>query len=140
MAVIGARPATGPWWLGRGIRSRSRVRPRPRPRVRHLGAGRHLRSRLDVRGLLVAIVAAAGLAFLYLGQSSHVAATGYEIDRLQAELAERLGEQEQLILEIGRARSPAEISRQARDELRLVELDDEAITFAPTTTTTSADH
>jgi cell division protein FtsB len=136
MAVIGARPATGPWWLGRGLRPRSRVKARPRPGVRRVSAGRIVRSRLDVRGLLVAILAAAGLAFLYLSQSSHVAATGYEIQRLQAELAERVAEQEQLTLEIGRARSPAEVSERAHSQLRLISLDDLDVTFAPASTDT----
>jgi hypothetical protein len=131
MAVIGARPATTPWFLGR----RPHTRPRRRPHSARGGRRGRARSRLsapaDVRPLLVAIVVAAALALFYLSQSTHVAATGYEIDTLQASLAERRAEQQQLIWAIGQARSPAEITRRARTELRLVPLEPGAVTFAP---------
>jgi len=130
MAVIGARPATGPWFLGGRRRPRSRRRSQPRIRQRLTGAGRRVRQRIDVRGLLVAITAAAALALFYLSQSGHVAATGYEIQQLHAALAERQAEQQQLILRIGQARSPAEIARRATQRLHLVPLDPAAITFA----------
>ena len=81
--------------------------------------------------MLIAIVVAATLAFFYLSQSTHVAATGYEIDALESTLTERRAEQQQLIWAIGQARSPAEISRRAITELRLVPLEDGAVTFAP---------
>lgn len=87
--------------------------------------------RIDVRPLLVAIVVAAGLALFYLSQSTRVAATGYEIDALEATLAQRQAEQQQLIWAIGQARSPAEITQRAKSELRLVPLEDEAVNFAP---------
>lgn len=131
MAVIGARPATNPWFLGR----RSRPRPRPGPqsarRGRRASSGRRVAPRIDVRPLLVMIVVAAGLALFYLSQSTRVAATGYEIDALEATLAEERAEQHQLIWAIGRARSPAEITERATNELRLVPLEDGAVTFAP---------
>ncbi|MGI8657994.1 MAG: hypothetical protein ACR2K4_04385 [Candidatus Limnocylindria bacterium] len=73
---------------------------------------------------------AAGLALFYLSQSTRVAATGYEVDALEAALAERHADQQQLIWAIGEARSPAEITQRARTELRLVPLEDEAVTFA----------
>jgi cell division protein FtsB len=79
--------------------------------------------------MLIAIIAAAGLAFFYLSQSSHVAATGYEIDSLEAELAALVADQQQLLLQIGNARSPAEITRRAREELHLVPIEDESIQF-----------
>ena len=79
----------------------------------------------------MAIVVAAGLALFYLSQSTRVAATGYEIDALEATLSARRAEQQQLIWAIGEARSPAEITRRARAELRLVPLEDGAVTFAP---------
>jgi cell division protein FtsB len=88
----------------------------------------------SISSVLVAITAAAGLGLFYLSQSSHVAATGYEIDELQARLAELRGAQQQLVLEIGEARSPAVIEDRARKKLRLVLLPDEAVTFAPTPT------
>jgi len=88
-------------------------------------------TRLDVRPLLMAIAVAAALAFFYLSQSTHVAATGYEIDSLEAALAQRRGDQQQLIWAIGQARSPAEITRRAQSELRLIPLEEGAVTFAP---------
>jgi hypothetical protein len=83
-----------------------------------------------VRPLLVAIVVAAGLAIFYLSQSTSVAAGGYEIDSLEATLADRVAQQQQLVLDIGRARSPVVIAERARTELHLVRLDPEVIGFA----------
>ena len=131
MAVIGARPAATPWFLGRRSRPRPRTRPQPARRGRRSSAGRRIGPRIDVRPVLVAIVVAAGLALFYLSQSTRVAATGYEIDALEATLAQRHAEQQQLVWAIGQARSPAEITQRARAELRLVPLEDEAVTFAP---------
>ena len=131
MAVTGARPATSPWFLGRRSRPRPRPRPQPARRGRRASSGRRVAARIDVRPLLVMIVVAAGLALFYLSQSTRVAATGYEIDALEATLAEERAEQHQLIWAIGRARSPAEITERARNELRLVPLEDGAVTFAP---------
>jgi hypothetical protein len=139
MAVIGARPVTSPWFIpGRG-RARPRRRTRPQP-VRRLGrsrASRRAESRLDVRPIIVTIVVAAALALFYLSQSTRVAATGYEIDGLEAALAERMADQQQLIWEIGQARSPAEITRRARVELRLVPLAPGAVTYAAADTDTA---
>ena len=131
MAVIGARPATGPWFLGRRA-PRRRTRPQPVRRARRSRMSTRVATPVDVRPLLVAIVVAAALAIFYLSQSTRVAATGYEIDALEAALAGQRAEQQQLIWAIGRARSPAEITRRARTELHLVPLEDEAVTFAPT--------
>jgi len=83
-----------------------------------------------VSGILVALAAAAGLAFFYLSQSTHVAAIGYQISGLQAQLAELRAEQQQLILETGEAKSPAVIIRRARSYLGLVELPSQSVTFA----------
>ncbi|MGH2445872.1 MAG: hypothetical protein ACRDGD_07520 [Candidatus Limnocylindria bacterium] len=91
---------------------------------------RRARTRVEIRGLLVVIVVAAALALFYLSQSTRVAATGYEIDALEARLAETRAEQQQLIWAIGEARSPAEITQRARAELHLVPLTDDAVTFA----------
>ena len=93
-------------------------------------SSRRVARTVDVRPLLVAIVVAAGLALFYLSQSTRVAATGYEIDALESTLAQRHSEQQQLIWAIGQARSPAEITHRARAELRLVPLEDGAVTFA----------
>ncbi len=135
MAVIGARPATGiPWFGGR---TRSRVRPRPAPRVALRGAARRGREMTSIRGFLAVIVAAAGLGLFYLSQSTHVAATGYLIEDLDARLGAVRAEQERLTWEIARAQSPAVIERRALEELRLVPLDHDVIRFAPASTETT---
>lgn len=131
MAVIGARPVSGPWFIpGRG-RPRRRTRPQTARRIGRSRASKRAESRLDIRPLLVAIAVAAALALFYLSQSTRVAATGYEIDSLEAQLAERQATQQQLISAIGEARSPAEITRRARNELRLVPIEQSAVTYAP---------
>ena len=131
MAVIGARPASHPWFGGGRSRPRPRRRPKAAPRGKRFSAGRRVAPRIDVRPILVAIVVAAGLALFYLSQSTRVAATGYEIDALEATLSQRHAEQQQLISAIGQARSPAEITQRAITDLRLVPLEDGAVTFAP---------
>lgn len=78
--------------------------------------------------MLIAVIA--GLGIFYLSQSARVAATGYEIDGLESVLAQRSAQQQQLMWEIGRARSPAEITRRARVQLHLAPLEDAAVTFA----------
>ena len=83
-------------------------------------------------GLLVAIAAAAGLGLFYLSQSAHVAATGYEIQTLRAQLDQLQAEQQQLVLTLSEARSPAAIERRAREELHLLPLPQEHVTFART--------
>ena len=133
MAVIGARPATGPWFIpGRG-RPRPRTRPQSARRGRRSVARHRVATRLDVRPLLVTILVAAGLALFYLSQITHVAATGYEIDALGSTLAEARAAQQQLIWDISEARSPAEITRRARTELDLVPLAPGSVTYAPAT-------
>ncbi|HEY6608538.1 MAG TPA: hypothetical protein VI277_05010 [Candidatus Limnocylindria bacterium] len=132
MAIIGARPATSPWFGLRRPGSRGRRRPPPASRgIRRKRLASRLRAPTDVRPLLVAIVVTAALAIFYLSQSSSVAARGYEIDGLEAALAEQRAEQQQLVLAIGRARSPSVIAAHARSELNLVPLDPGAVTFAP---------
>jgi hypothetical protein len=79
----------------------------------------------------VVIAVAAALALFYLSQSTRVAATGYEIEALGSLLAERHAEQQQLVLAIGRAQSPAVITHRATTDLHLVPLEDGAVTFAP---------
>jgi len=130
MAICGARPATrfGPF---------GRSRPRPRtvaqPRRRQ-GAGRRTQRVGGVPGVLIGIAAAAGLALFHLSQSSHVAATGYEIADLRAQVAELRAEQQQLIFQIGEARSPAVIERRAKTMLNLVALPRQSVTFAQPST------
>ena len=78
----------------------------------------------------MAIVVAAALAIFYLSQSTGVAARGYEIDDLAVVLADRRAEQQQLIMAVAQARTPAEIERRARYQLGLQPLDSSVITFA----------
>jgi cell division protein FtsL len=85
---------------------------------------------VNVPGFVLSIVAAACLAFFYLSQSSHVAATGYQIDAVQAQIAEVRQEQQQLLLAIGQARSPARIESRATGELGLQPIPDAAVQFA----------
>ena len=131
MAVIGARPATGFGVLGR------RVRPRTRPVARPRGRAHRLAGRRDaiasISAVLVTIAAAAGLGLFYLSQSTHVAAVGYQIDDLQAQVATLQAEQQQLTFQIGEARSPSTIAARARNDLRLVTLDPEVVRFATRT-------
>jgi hypothetical protein len=136
MAVIGARPVASPWFGG----GRSRVRPRrvSRPARRARRGRIRVGASVDVRPFLVAIVVAAALAIFYLSQSTGVAARGYEIDTLAMTLADRRAEQQQLITAVAQARSPAQITRRARLQLGLEDLDGSAVTFA-TPTDTSAD-
>jgi len=128
MAIVGARPAQ-PWFLD--WRSARHPRPRPQPVRSAQRAQRRRRAdaRRDIRPLLLAIAVAAGLAFFYLSQSTHVAATGYEIDALEASLAEQRAVQQQLVSAIGHARSPAVITERAQRELGLVPLEEGAVQF-----------
>ena len=132
MAISGARPAGGI-----GIFGRPRLRPRTvAPSRRRPAAGRRTRRVTGISGALVTIAVAAGLALFYLSQSSHVAATGYEIAGLQAQLAELRAQQQQLVFQIGEARSPAVITRRATGQLDLVPLPPQAVTFAKPSTKT----
>jgi hypothetical protein len=125
VAVIGARPATGIGVFGRRPRPRAGVPQRP---IRHAGAGRRARQ-INIAGFLATIAVAAGLAFFYLSQSSHVAAVGYEIDDLRTRIDTLQAEQRQLVLQIGYARTPATVLDRAR-QLGLSPIDPRAVTFA----------
>jgi cell division protein FtsB len=130
MAVIGARPETRIGVFGR----RTHPRPRRATQVRGRRAATRRAKATGISSLLVAIAAAAGLCLFYLSQSTHVAAIGYQIDGLQSRVAALQAEQQQLILQIGQARSPRSIEQQARDRLHLVPLDQSDVTFAPSST------
>jgi hypothetical protein len=84
----------------------------------------------SISTVLVAIAAAAGLCLFYLSQSTHVAALGYQIDGLEARVAELRAEEQQLTFEIGVARSPSTVAAKAQSVLRLVPLDPAAVRFA----------
>ena len=128
MAIVGARPATG---IGI-VRRRPRVRTRPaapsRPRARRVARSRGTVGSIST--VLVSIAAAAGLCLFYLSQSTHVAALGYQIDALQARVADLRAEQQQLTYQIGEARSPSTVEAKARSELQLVPLDPAVTRFA----------
>src|SRR5213592_2194175 len=141
MAVVGARPATRIGVFGR----RAPTHPRGAPQVRRRGAGRSGTARRALRrarttsisSLLVAITAAAGLCLLYLGQSTHVAAMGYEIDSLQSRISGLQAQQQRLIVQIGQARSPSVIEERAQYRLHLVPIDPSRVVFAPSSTDSS---
>jgi hypothetical protein len=128
MAIVGARPATG---IGI-VRRRPRVRPRPavpsRPRARRIARSRGAATSIST--LLVGIAAAAGLSLFYLTQSTHVAALGYQIDSLEARVADLRAEEQQLTFQIGEARSPSTVEAKAQRELQLVPVDPAAVRFA----------
>jgi cell division protein FtsB len=84
----------------------------------------------SISTVLVAIAAAAGLCLFYLSQSTHVAALGYQIDALQARIADLRAEQQQLTFQIGEARSPSTVEAKAQSDLQLVPLDPAAVRFA----------
>jgi cell division protein FtsB len=122
MAVIGARPVTGLGLLGR------RPRHGRRPTYR-LAEKRRVRRLPGVPAVLVAILAAAGLGLFYLSQSTHVAATGYEINTLQRRISDLAVERQQLLVQIGQARSPSTIQQRAIEDLGLVVIDQALVTF-----------
>lgn len=126
MAVIGARPATG---IGI-VRRRPRVRPRAVSRGRPRRAADRRKEVASVTGFLVAIAVAVGLGLFYLSQSSHVAATGYEINAMHAQMSQLRAEEQQLTLQIGEARSPSVIEDRAKQGLRLVPLTQSVVRFA----------
>ena len=80
--------------------------------------------------MLATIAAAAGLAFFYLSQSSHVAAVGYEIDDLQGQIASLRADQQQLELQIGLAQAPSTILSEATNQLKLRALTASSVSFA----------
>jgi hypothetical protein len=130
VAIVGARPAPR---IGFG--RRPRVRPQPVRAARRSGAGRRRREMSGAGGLMAVIAGGALLALFYLSQSGHVAATGYQIDDLQARVAELRADQQQLVYRIAEARSPAVIERVARGKLQLLPLPVDAVTFAESRST-----
>ena len=130
MAVIGARPATGIGIIWRRPRARRRPSSPAGRRPRRLSGRREALT--SISAVLVAIAAAAGLGLFYLTQSTHVAATGYQIDKLQGQVEALRAEQQQLIFEIGRARSPSTIDESAR-RLGLTALDPASVRFVTRT-------
>jgi hypothetical protein len=133
MAAIGARPAGVlgdiDWGLRRPLRPRTAA---PGYRLRRTS------SRRRAAGLslaLVVIIVSALLASLYLTQSSRIASTGYEMERLEARLDILEAERQALLLQIGQAESPATIEARA-EELGLAPLPPASVQFA----SPSSDH
>jgi cell division protein FtsL len=126
MAAIGARPVGALRPLGWGLRPRSAEASRGY-RLRRARIRRRRAAGLSLAVVLIA--AAALLASLYLAQSSRITGTGYEITRLEARLESLEAERQNLLLEIGRAQSPATIEARAT-QLGLAPLPDEAVHFA----------
>jgi hypothetical protein len=129
MAAIGARPAGVLGDIDFRIRrplDRRAARSAPGYRLRRVS------SRRRAAGLslaLVVIVVAALLAALYLTQSSRIASTGYEIERLEARLAALEADRQALLLQVGQAQSPATVERRAV-ELGLIPIPDASVHFA----------
>lgn len=135
MAVMGARPARVSALAAR--RRQQMVTPMPaaqaevpaRPVAARRSATRRRAETGGISGFLLAIAAAACVALFYLSQSTHVATTGYQIDELEAQLGQVRAEQQQLILQISAARSPAQLESAAR-ALGLRPISEERISFA----------
>ncbi len=130
MAAIGARPAGVlgdiDWGFRRPLRNTRSARSARGYRLRRAS------SRRRAAGLslaLVVIVVSALLAALYLTQSSRIASTGYQIQRLEVQLEQLAGERQALLLQIGQAQSPATIEARAKT-LGLVPLPDASVHFA----------
>jgi cell division protein FtsL len=129
MAVIGARPAGVLGDIDWGIRRPLGKRASRSARGYRL---RRVSSRRRAAGLslvLVVIAVAAMLAALYLSQSSRIASTGYQIERLEARLEQLAAERQALLLQVGQAQSPATIEARAT-ELGLTPLPDASVHFA----------
>ncbi len=136
MAAIGARPAGVlgdiDWGFRRPLRNTRSARSARGYRLRRAS------SRRRAAGLslaLVVIVVSALLGGLYLTQSSRIASTGYQIQRLEAQLELLEAERQALLLQIGQAQSPATIEARAA-ALGLTPLPDESVHFA----SPSSDH
>ena len=133
MAAIGARPAGVLGDIDWGLRRP--LRPRAAARGYRL---RRTSSRRRAAGLslaLVVIILSALLASLYLTQSSRIASTGYEMERLEARLEILQAARQALLLQIGQAESPATIEARA-EELGLTPLPPASVHFA----SPSSDH
>jgi cell division protein FtsL len=130
MAVIGARPAGVlgdlDWGIRRPLRTRRATADRGY-RLRRASSRRRRAAGLSLA--LVVILVSALLASLYLVQSSRIASTGYEIQRLETQLDELAADRQVLLLQIGQAQSPATVEARAK-ELGLTPLTDASVQFA----------
>ena len=130
MAAIGARPLGVLGDLEWGLRRPLRTRPGPSaPGYRLRRASSRRRRAASLSLAMVVIVVSALLASLYLSQSSRIASTGYDIERLEAQLDQLAAERQVLLLQIGQAQSPATIESRAA-ELGLQALPNASVHFA----------
>jgi hypothetical protein len=128
MAAIGARPAGVLGDIDWGLRRPLRPRTAPRGyRLRRTSSRRRRAAGLSLA--LVVIIVSALLASLYLTQSSRIASTGYEMERLEARLEVLEAERQALLLQIGQAESPATIEARA-EGLGLTPLPPASVHFA----------
>lgn len=127
MAAIGARPAGVLGDIDWGLRRP--LRPRTAPRGYRLRRTSRRRRAAGLSLALVVIIVSAMLASLYLTQSSRIASTGYEMERLEARLEVLEAERQALLLQIGQAESPATIEARA-GELGLTPLPPASVHFA----------
>lgn len=129
MAVIGARPAGVLGDLDWGIRRPLRTRRATAARGYRLKRASSRRRAASLSLALVVILVSALLASLYLVQSSRIATTGYEIERLEAQLDQLEADRQMLLLQIGQAQSPATVEARAA-ELGMKPLTDASVQFA----------
>jgi cell division protein FtsL len=129
MAAIGARQAGVlgdiDWRVRRPLGKRA-ARSSRGYRLRRVSSRRRAAS---LSLVLVMIAVSAMLAALYLTQSSRIASTGYEIERLEARLDQLEAERQALLLQVGQAESPATIESRAA-ELGLTPLPGASVHFA----------
>ncbi len=135
MAAIGARPAGVLGDIDWGLRRPLRPRGGTARGYRLRRASSRRRRAAGLSLALVVIVVSAMLALLYLTQSSRIASTGYEMERLEARLDVLEAERQALLLQIGQAQSPATIEARAA-ALGLIPLVPESVHFA----SPSSDH
>jgi cell division protein FtsB len=129
MAAIGARPAGVLGDIDFRVRrplAKRAARSSRGYRLRRVSSRRRAAS---LSLALVAIAVSAMLAALYLTQSSRIASTGYEIERLEARLEQLAADRQALLLQIGQAESPAIIEARAA-QLGLTPLPDASVHYA----------
>ncbi len=145
------RPGTGPRRRGhvetapsRPATTKSRLRTPPRPAVGTIRprpaalewqeSSLPLLGRLRAAGWLpTALLAVSVVALVYLLQTSGVATTGYDIQRLQVERAEWQLRNEQLRLELAKLRSLTWVESEATGRLGMQRADSGSLIYLRTT-------
>lgn len=93
----------------------ARVQSTPVPRKREKGKGR------EFWGILFTIAIILSGALLYVWQHIQVIRKGYEVERLNAELASLMQEEKELSIKIAQLKSLPRIEEIARKRLRMME-------------------